>query len=117
MLCHSHPAALPLSWQLLNCSQSACSSQLSPLVPEHALLGVREKKKEDLAGQIKSSENNNKISEKTSDLCQTELNVFLGCKVQSPKHLTPGWQVTPGLQILQAQTGDPGSGTEAHNLN
>lgn len=44
-----------------------------------------------------------------------QLSAFLGCKVQSPKHLSPGWQIT--LQVLQVQTGDPGSGTAAHNLN
>lgn len=117
MLCHSPPAALPLYQQLLHCSQSACSSQLSPLAAVHALLGKRRKKK---IGFGSSKKNPVKIIIKFQRKLQTsvkQLNEFLGCKVQSPKHLTRGGQITLELHVLQVQTGDPGSGTEAHNLN
>lgn len=42
-------------------------------------------KKEDLEGQKKPRENNNRVSQKASDLCQTELNVFFGMPSSKPE--------------------------------
>ena len=116
VLCHSHPAALPLPRQQLHCSELACPSQLCPLDAEWAVPGVR--KKEDSEGQKKTIESNHRVSEKAYETSvKQSWMYFLGCEVQSRKNLVPGWQITWGLQVLQVQAGEPGSSTETHKLN